>query len=98
MHLPHLARYVAGLLRRYAALFDGPHPSRLHHAVRRLAETTGQSGGRVNRTAAGGAAAGGSAAPPRTLLPERLWAELGASPPHCGDVWWRDPRCEVKRT
>ena len=99
MHLPHLARFVAGLLRRYAALFAGAHPSRLHHAVRRLAEETaaaGQGGVRLNRTA--DKARVGAGAPPRTLLPERLWAELGASPPHCGDVWWRDPRCEAKST
>ena len=44
-----------------------------------------------NRSAAG-------AAPLRALLPEKLWAELAAGAPHCGDVWWRDPRCEQQST
>ena len=60
------ARYLAALLRRYAALFDGPLPSRLHHAVRRLSEPAAAPPPPSNRT---------RGAPPRTLLPERLWAE-----------------------
>ena len=81
MHLPHLARFVSGLLHRYSALFDGQHSARLHHAVRQLSDA-GRSRQPHNRSA------------PRTLLPERLWSEIATSPPHCYDVWWRDPRCD----
>ena len=41
LHLPHLMEYVAALLRRYAARFEGAHSARLHHAVRRLREANG---------------------------------------------------------
>ena len=48
LHLPHLMHYVAALLRRYAARFEGAHSARLHHAVRRLREThNGSAGARV---------------------------------------------------
>ena len=87
LHLPHLARYVAGLLQKYVSLFDGPHTSRLHRAVRRLADAAGGAAGEAgNRSLA-------AAPTPRTMLPERVWAELGGIPPHCNDIWWRDPRC-----
>jgi len=80
MHLPHLMQYVAALLRRYAARFEGAHTSHLHHAVRRLRESP-MSNGHGNGTGA------------RVVQPEALWAELGV-PENCGDVWWHDPRCE----
>ena len=84
LHLPHLAAFVAGLLRRYAALYPEPPSPRLHHRVRALAEA------HRNRSAWSGG--------PRVLGPERLWAELsGGRPPHCGDLWWHDPRCQRAR-
>lgn len=39
LHTPHVAGYVARLLRRYAALFAVPHTADLHRTVRQLPHT-----------------------------------------------------------
>ena len=82
MHLPHLAGYVAALLRRYARRFVGAHSARLHHAVRKLSEAATPT-----QTV--------DATRPRIVQPEQLWAALPGTPIRCDDPFWRDPRCSA---